>query len=138
MDAILSAWPRLYFFDRFGDEKREQLTEREVADVPQEERRLFCAACRQLITSQDDRISIQGAQEHTFTNPHGYVFHIGCFRQTRGCSYVGERMSAWSWFRGFTWRIALCSNCNTHLGWMFEAPGNRFYGLILNRLTSAS
>lgn len=128
--------PSLYFFDRYSDQKREQLTDDKVEDVPKEERRLFCANCRNLITSQDDRISVQGGQEHTFTNPHGYVFHIGCFRQTRGCAHAGEETSAWSWFRGFTWCITLCANCDTHLGWRFQAPDDQFYGLILNRLTS--
>jgi hypothetical protein len=130
--------PRLLFFDRYGEGKREERGDIDLKRAPKEERRLFCATCHNLITNQDDRISIQGAQEHTFTNPHGYVFHIGCFGDTRGCSYVGERMSAWSWFRGYTWRIALCGECNTHLGWLFEAAETRFYGLILNRLTSSA
>ncbi len=134
MELVL---PALYLFDRYAaEEKRQPLADVKVVGKAMEERRLFCAACRNLITSLDDRISIQGGQEHTFTNPHGYVFHIGCFRQTRGCAHVGERMSAWSWFRGFTWRIAVCTNCGTHLGWLFEAPDDAFYGLILNRLTS--
>ena len=130
--------PSLYLFDQYTDKEREQLTKGKTKDVPKDERRLFCAACRSVITSQDDRVSIQGGQEHTFTNPHGYVLHIGCFGDTRGCAYVGDRMSAWSWFRGFTWRITLCSSCNTHLGWLFEAPDEKFHGLILNRLTSVN
>ncbi|MFQ5934902.1 MAG: cereblon family protein [Acidiferrobacterales bacterium] len=133
MELIL---PRLYFFDPDGEQKRDRRTDTKVGHAPKEERRLFCATCRNLITTQDDRTSVQGGQEHKFTNPHGFVFHIGCFRDTRGCTYVGERMSAWSWFKGFTWRIALCADCNTHLGWLFEAPDDRFHGLILNRLTS--
>jgi hypothetical protein len=135
MELVLA---QVYYFDRYSDEKRERAVKSETESTPKEERRLFCAACRHFVTNQDDRISVQGAQEHTFTNPHGYVFHIGCFRDTNGCAYVGERMSAWSWFRGFTWRIALCSNCHTHLGWLFEAAGDVFHGLILNRLTSVN
>ncbi len=133
MELVL---PPLFFFDRYGEQKRERLAEEDLGTTPKEERRLFCAACRNPITTQDDRISVQGGQEHTFTNPHGYQFHIGCFRQTRGCAHIGEETSAWSWFKGFTWRIALCSNCNTHLGWRFQAPDDQFHGLILNRLTS--
>lgn len=133
MELVL---PPLLFFDKYGEEKRERLADTKVESVPKDERRLFCATCRNLITSQDDRISVHDGQEHTFTNPHGYVFHIGCFRDTRGCAHIGDRMSAWSWFRGFTWRVALCGDCNTHLGWLFEAPDERFHGLILSRLTS--
>ncbi len=133
MELVLAPF---FFFDEYGEEKRERLTGIKVEDISKEERRLFCATCRNLITSQDDRISVQGGQEHTFTNPHGYVFNIGCFRDTRGCAHIGDRMSAWSWFRGFTWRVALCGDCNIHLGWLFEAPDERFHGLILSRLTS--
>ena len=135
MELVLAPF---FFFDKYGEEKRERLTGIKVEDAPEEERRLFCASCRNLITSQDDRISVQGGQEHTFTNPHGFVFHIGCFRDTRGCAHIGDRMSAWSWFRGFTWRVALCGDCNTHLGWLFEASDQRFHGLILSRLTSVN
>jgi hypothetical protein len=130
--------PSLYFFDKYTESDRERLAEEKTGEAPMEERRLFCASCRNLITSQDDRITVQGSQEHRFANPHGYVFHIGCFGHTRGCIHIGQRYSAWSWFRGFTWRIALCSHCDTHLGWLFQAPGEQFYGLIMNRLTSVN
>ncbi|MFQ6021766.1 MAG: cereblon family protein [Acidiferrobacterales bacterium] len=133
MELVL---PPIYLFDKYGDAKRERLAEEKVENSAKEERRLFCASCRNAITSQDDRISVQGGQEHTFTNPHGYMFHIGCFHHSRGCAHVGDATSAWSWFRGFTWRIALCANCNAHLGWLFQAPDEQFHGLILNRLTS--
>ncbi len=130
------ALPHWYFFDKYTDKKRESLTDAQVGERVEKERRLFCATCRNLITTQDNRINIQGGQEHTFMNPHGYQFHIGCFRDTRGCANVGQEVSAWSWFRGFTWRITLCGSCETHLGWLFRAPNECFHGLILNRLTS--
>ncbi len=130
------ALPTIHFFDRYSEQKREHRVDQKVGNAPDEERRLFCAACRNPITSQDDRISVQGGQEHTFTNPHGYMFRIGCFGHTHGCAHAGDPTSAWSWFRGYTWRLALCANCNTHVGWLFRAPEEQFYGLILNRLTS--
>lgn len=40
-----------------------------------------------------------------------------------------------SWFPGYTWQLALCGQCNAHLGWKFVAGPDsnlmprKFYGL---------
>jgi hypothetical protein len=80
---------------------------------------------------------VQGGHEHRFTNPHGVTYHIGCYREAAGCSIVGESTMKFTWFPGYAWRVALCANCRTHLGWRFESPGGGFHGLILNRLISS-
>lgn len=108
------------------------------AEKPATEKRLFCAACRHPITAQGERIQVHGGHEHTFTNPHGFVFHIGCFRTAAGCAVDGAATGEHTWFRGHAWRIAACAGCRTHLGWLFEAAGESFYGLIVKRLTSAA
>jgi hypothetical protein len=88
-----------------------------------------------VITHPDERIRVQGAHEHTFANPHGLVFRIGCFRSAAGCGYTGLPTMEFTWFRGFTWRIALCANCLINVGWLFASTGGgRFHGLILDRL----
>lgn len=96
---------------------------------------LYCATCRNKITHITESVNQLGNQSHTFTNPHGYSFHIGCFRYAPGCSANGEETDEYSWFPGHTWRIALCGRCTSHLGWKFYNPGNEFYGLILNQLS---
>jgi len=111
--------------------------EEEVADVPEEEDEAYilCRQCSQAITRAADRISKQGAHHHTFANPHGIVYEIGCFRSAVGCGYTGPATDEFSWFPGYEWRVAICRSCLTHLGWVFSAPGSdRFYGLILDRL----
>jgi len=96
---------------------------------------ILCRQCRQIVTNAAERISVQGAHRHTFANPHGVVFEIGCFRAVQGCGYVGPATSEWSWFRGYRWRIALCSKCLVHLGWLYASGGgDSFSGLILDRL----
>ena len=64
------ALPHWHFFDKYTDKKREDLTDAQVGERIEEERRLFCATCRSLITTQDDRISIQGgAGTYVYESP---------------------------------------------------------------------
>lgn len=98
---------------------------------------LCCAACRAPITDAAERIAVDGAHAHTFTNPHGLEFNIGCFRSAPGCRVEDEGSGHWTWFAGYDWHIAACRRCATHLGWMYRNASDRFYGLILERLVGA-
>ncbi len=98
---------------------------------------LFCCQCHQVITTETDRINIQGAHQHCFANPYGIIFQIGCFQTAKGCGYTGSLTEKWSWFKGLSWRIAICNMCLIQLGWLYVSPGGEsFNGLILNRLIS--
>jgi len=111
-----------------------------VEDEPDEkesnnEKHILCRQCRQVITSANERIEVQGSHQHTFANPHGIIYEIGCFRSVIGCGYAGPPSDEFSWFRGFSWRVAVCAMCLTHLGWLFTSLGSvSFNGLILDRL----
>ncbi len=129
-----SALPLLLFFDPATARKRQ--ARGRTTTKERLEKRLFCAACRHPVTHQDARICVQGAHEHTCTNPLGLSFHIGCYREASGCELTGTATPEHSWFRGYAWRIAHCAHCHTHLGWAFESAGDNFYGLITHRLTS--
>jgi hypothetical protein len=98
--------------------------------------RLVCRACSHPITSASARIEVGGAHDHRKTNPAGVTFHIGCFRHAPGAKGWGGAFAEHSWFAGYTWRIALCAGCDSHLGWAFEAAEDRFYGLLLDQLRS--
>jgi hypothetical protein len=104
----------------------------------EEDKGLYCTACGFRITSWGERISVDGAFEHTFVNPGGYVYRIGCFRQAPGCFDAEEPTDEHSWFKGCAWQYAVCGGCLAHLGWVYtSAAGERFHGLILDRLSSA-
>jgi uncharacterized C2H2 Zn-finger protein len=114
-----------------GDQAEDETAKNES----DEEEYIRCRQCRQIITTRSDRIMVQGSHQHTFANPHGVVFHIGCFHSVSGCGYVGPAAEEFTWFRGYRWRIAVCGMCLTHLGWLFISRGNHiFNGLILDRL----
>jgi hypothetical protein len=122
--------------DQPGPEGEIAIVEKEDEEqTPEEEEYILCRQCRQAITRPDDRLSIQGAHRHTFANPHGIVFDIGCFRSVIGCGYAGAASDEFTWFAGYNWRICYCRMCLTHLGWIFGSKaGDTFHGLILDKL----
>lgn len=124
------------FFDPQQKAKRAPRSLRRADDALARERRLFCFRCGHRITDQDWRIAINGAHAHTFTNPHGLTFHIGCFRDAPGCAETGTATTEFTWFPGYAWCIADCAHCGVHLGWQFTSSQDRFYGLIHDRLSA--
>ena len=96
--------------------------------------KILCRQCLQLITTAAERIEIQGSHQHTFSNPAGLLFQIGCFRLVPGCVLVSPPEAEWSWFSGYCWQVVLCSSCATHMGWRYTGGSDSFYGLILHRL----
>jgi hypothetical protein len=97
-----------------------------------------CAACLHPVTSVSDRRHLDGAFDHRFTNPAGVPYHIGCYAAAAGCSLTGAPTTEHTWFPGYSWLYAICAGCAIHLGWQFRddvSDGDRFYGLILDRLT---
>ena len=98
-------------------------------------RRVLCRECLHPITREQDRTEVHGAHQHTFANPSGIVFTIGCFQFADGCGAAGSPSEEFTWFRGFSWRVAVCTACLAHLGWLFStASGAAFWGLILDHL----
>ena len=117
--------------DGFAEEKTKE-------KEPDSKEYILCGQCHNIVTSPEEGISVQGAHKHTFANPHGLIFEIGCFRTATGCGHTGSSSFDFTWFKGFSWRVGVCRKCLTHLGWFFDSPeSNSFHGLILNRLTGA-
>jgi len=95
---------------------------------------IICQNCHGHITEPACQIQMDGAFSHTFANPSGQVFEIGCFSAAIGCAAVPPSFSEFSWFAGYDWRIGICRDCTTHLGWVFRSGQDRFWGLILDKL----
>jgi hypothetical protein len=110
-----------------------------AADLsPEEDAYLLCRSCLHPIARSDDRISVQGQHVHTFANPHGLVFEIGCFQNAPGCGAIGPASGEFTWFPGHQWRVGICAACLVHIGWVFlPTVGAGFFGLILDRLIEA-
>jgi len=111
----------------------------EVREVPDHEtdkskKNILCKTCGNPITSDDAGIAMNGSHEHTFMNPRGMVFRIGCFSKAAGCYIVGSPTDEYTWFPGFVWCYVVCAGCQSHLGWHYQSGGSSFFGLILDQL----
>lgn len=94
-----------------------------------------CGRCRHDVTAGRYAIEASGAHAHTFRNPAGWSFRIGCFADAPGAAVAGAPTTDASWFPGYAWRLARCEACGTHLGWWFVGGSDAFAGLILARLS---
>ncbi len=125
------------FFKRSSYKDIELLSIEPEPDIIEESKReheILCKFCSNNITSPKESIEINGKYNHTFSNPAGNIFQIGCFLSAKGCINFGEPTSEFTWFSGFTWCYAICSTCFSHLGWFYESSNKYFYGLILKNL----
>ena len=95
---------------------------------------IHCKSCGHTITTVDNVISVAGQHRHTFRNPAGIVYSIGCFSKAKGCFDMGEPTLEFTWFPGYSWCYSVCGKCFTHIGWFYRSGDSTFYGLILNRL----
>ncbi|MCP5104608.1 MAG: hypothetical protein GY950_14575 [bacterium] len=109
--------------------------EQERRDREKKKEFIVCKNCSHIITSLDCKIEINGKHAHTFNNPAGVVYRIGCFSSAKGCFNFGEPTEEYTWFPGFAWCYANCLGCFAHLGWLFQSGEEQFYGLILTNLT---
>jgi hypothetical protein len=133
-------WPSLCglfnMFRRLTDNQIENIT-KELSKKKEKGKKdpvIRCKNCGNMITSVDAVMNVAGQHRHTFKNPAGIVYTIGCFSSAKGCFNMGEPTSEFTWFPGYTWSYSVCSKCYTHMGWFFQSGDSIFYGLILNRL----
>lgn len=125
----------ILFREKADSARTPGLAENDEKDSEEEhEKVLRCWRCDTEITKDRQRISRDGKHLHTFFNPAGIVYEIGCFRNASGCLLQGTVSNEFSWFRGYTWQICVCIACLEHLGWYFSGGNDGFFGLIVHRL----
>jgi hypothetical protein len=95
---------------------------------------IVCRACAAFIAETRSRIEVNGAHAHSFINPAGAIFRVGCHAHAPGVVGVGEESDEWTWFTGFSWQVAVCGRCGEHLGWCYRNALARFVALILDRV----
>lgn len=99
---------------------------------------LQCLHCNHNVTRVSAGLDVNGKHEHSFINPAGVIYRIGCFGHAPGVIEVGEASGHFTWFAGYVWRIALCARCERHLGWGFHSSEANFFGLVLAELKDAT
>lgn len=96
-------------------------------------RTIRCKVCGHVITSENERITVNQFHQHTCKNPSGYIFTFGCFQNAPGCLATGPASLENTWFAGYHWQIVVCAACGEHLGWLFRGQ-DKFFALIIDRL----
>lgn len=97
---------------------------------------LICRVCANPITSKSEQIEVNECLVHTFENPGGIIFTIGCFKNAVGCTSIGSATLQYTWFPGYAWRVCVCRECHNHLGWHYQLQQDHFFGLIMKQLVS--
>lgn len=114
--------------------KPQEITQTKTRQKSDSAKIYVCRFCEKFITHSRERLFVEGKFEHTFFNPHGIVFHILTFKACEGIHLTGELTFEFSWFSGTAWRIALCADCWSHLGWFYQGQESGFFGLIQSHL----
>lgn len=95
---------------------------------------LCCIRCLHLITEHAAYMELAGGHSHVFTNPSGVTYQLVLYSRA-DCVIHGPATTEYTWFAGYAWQLALCSNCHEHLGWRYRKLGSvTFFGLIRDRL----
>lgn len=110
------------------------LTEKKTQIFSKDEEIIICAFCNNHVTDPFKQIMKDDSWYHTFANPYGCVFEIGCFSRAKGCISASASSNEFSWFPGFSWQVGVCNYCATHLGWIFSSESSKFFGLIIEKL----
>ncbi len=98
---------------------------------------IICQNCETSITANQYKINRDRRHKHTFNNPLGEHYTIGCFSYAQNTLSIGKPTEEWTWFTGYTWTICVCANCDSHLGWYFDKSQEQsFFGFILDQLKS--
>nr|XP_033946290.1 uncharacterized protein si:ch211-51h9.7 isoform X1 [Pseudochaenichthys georgianus] len=67
----------------------------------------------------DTSIRSRRVNVQLFENPHGHQFEVITFRKS-DVTLHWPADKHFSWFPGFSWTLATCPRCGTHLGWAFQ------------------
>jgi len=127
---------KVFNFDKKESTDISTLIYNKDSAVLEEDKNIYCRICANIVTTKNEQIKIEGGHEHTFTNPHGFVYHITCYKKAIGAQALGEETAEFSWFRDYVWCYAICAHCRVHLGWRYyAAKSDTFFGLILDRLS---
>ena len=119
------------YFDQSGLTLQEKRNSEQETD---DKRQVKCRGCGKIVTSQQHAIEVNNAHQHRYMNPAGIYFSIVLYASAN-LELHGTPSEEHSWFAGYGWTIALCPDCQQHLGWQFNGRDSHiFYALIRERI----
>jgi len=102
---------------------------------------VYCIACHQTIANLTDVIAMsEVGPSNVFVNASGYVHDMMTVKKVWNVQLQGDPTVEHSWFPGYAWTLAHCSNCLEHVGWLYTSTDNlliprRFWGLSRTSIT---
>ncbi len=113
-----------------------------------------CKCCASALSPMRNIFTVKGAEGTTgnYINEHGIVHQTVTLREVDpkvSVVCVGRPETKDSWFPGYSWQIAYCYVCSSHLGWKFrrvnksddiedpERPA-KFWGFSYSSITTES
>ena len=113
------------------DDEAEAEAEAEAALGTSTDTLILCRSCGHELAAGADirfvpsRLALSGRNDtlvggrrvnvQLFENPHGHQFEVITFRRADVTRH-GPAETHFSWFPGFSWTVATCPRCKTHLG----------------------
>ncbi|CAD6271533.1 unnamed protein product [Miscanthus lutarioriparius] len=81
-----------------------------------------CRHCQSRIAKRSDMVvmSTDGVLV-AYVNPHGFVHETITVSNATGLALIGNPSKVHSWFPGYSWTMAACMSCESHIGWRFRA-----------------
>jgi cereblon len=105
---------------------------------------LRCKCCMASIARRSDMLVMSAdGPISAYVNAHGYVHETLTLARARGLMLDGQPQTANSWFPGYAWVLAQCSECTAHMGWRFtavdkESRPKAFWGIRRSQLAENS
>lgn len=92
-----------------------------------------CTKCLNPVALQGTECTI-GEQSPTSLqiNPHGYLHQVLTVKDAFNIFLYGSPTPADSWFPGYLWRLCICVQCGSHVGWSYhrvDTAKHSFVGL---------
>ncbi|OEL18255.1 Protein cereblon [Dichanthelium oligosanthes] len=81
-----------------------------------------CRNCQSRIAKRSDMVVMStDGPLGAYVNPHGCVHETITVTNATGLALIGNPSKVHSWFPGYSWTIASCTVCESHIGWLFRA-----------------
>lgn len=102
--------------------------------------RIRCKSCKNVVARQSDMLVMSSdGPLGVYVNNGGYVHETLTLAKVRGLILKGQPETMHSWFPGYSWTIADCNACESHMGWLFKAlkknlRPRQFWGLRRSQL----
>lgn len=81
-----------------------------------------CRNCQSRIAKRSDMVVMStDGPLGAYVNPHGCVHETITVSNATGLALIGNPSRVHSWFPGYSWTIASCAACESHIGWLFRA-----------------